>query len=148
MRLTSQSSSGGGTGLKSPRPCMDYLPVFLQLRSQPVVVVGGGRVAARKVELLRRSGARITIVAPRLIEELSELAASGELQHVPASFEPSHLTDAVIVVAATGLTEVNAAVSSAATERRIPVNVVDDPGASTFIFPAIIDRSPIIVAIS
>jgi uroporphyrin-III C-methyltransferase/precorrin-2 dehydrogenase/sirohydrochlorin ferrochelatase len=127
---------------------MDYLPVFLQLRAQPVVVVGGGRVAVRKVDLLRRSGARITLVAPELLDELRELAAAGQLQHIPAPFAPSHLVGATVVVAATGLAEVNAAVSAAAREQRIPVNVVDDPQASTFIFPAIIDRSPIMVAVS
>jgi uroporphyrin-III C-methyltransferase / precorrin-2 dehydrogenase / sirohydrochlorin ferrochelatase len=127
---------------------MDYLPIFLQLRARPVLVVGGGRVAARKVDLLRRTGARITIVAPKLLDELRELAAKGELQHIEAPFNPSHVTDAAAVVAATGLAEVNAAVSAAAREQRIPVNVVDDPAASTFIFPAIVDRSPILIAIS
>src|SRR5271170_1798085 len=106
---------------------MDYLPVFLQLREQPVVVVGGGRVAARKVELIRRTGARITVVAPELLEELRKLAHSGELQHIPAPFTPAHLNGAEAVVAATGIPEVNAVVSAAARERRIPVNVVDDP---------------------
>jgi uroporphyrin-III C-methyltransferase / precorrin-2 dehydrogenase / sirohydrochlorin ferrochelatase len=127
---------------------MDYLPIFLQLRARPVLVVGGGRVAARKVDLLRRTGARVTIVAPELLDELRELAVKGELQHIAAPFSPSHVTDAAAVVAATGLTEVNAAVSAAAREQRIPVNVVDDPAASTFIFPAIVDRSPILIAIS
>jgi uroporphyrin-III C-methyltransferase / precorrin-2 dehydrogenase / sirohydrochlorin ferrochelatase len=127
---------------------MDYLPVFLQLRTQPVVVVGGGRVAARKVELLRRAGARVAIVAPDLIDELAALVVAGELQHFPESFTESHLHGAVAVVAATGLADVNAQVSIAARERNIPVNVVDDPDASTFIFPAIVDRSPIVVAIS
>jgi uroporphyrin-III C-methyltransferase/precorrin-2 dehydrogenase/sirohydrochlorin ferrochelatase len=127
---------------------MDYLPIFLQLRTRPVLVVGGGRVAARKVDLLRRTGARVTIVAPELLDELRELAVKGELQHIEAPFNPSHITDAAAVVAATGLTEVNAAVSAAARQQRIPVNVVDDPAASTFIFPAIVDRSPILIAIS
>jgi uroporphyrin-III C-methyltransferase/precorrin-2 dehydrogenase/sirohydrochlorin ferrochelatase len=127
---------------------MDYLPVFLQLKARPVVVVGGGRVAARKVDLLRRTGARITIVAPDLLDELRELAAKGELQHIPSLFTPSHVTGAAAVVAATGLTEVNAAVSAAAQRQHIPVNVVDDPAASSFIFPAIVDRSPILIAIS
>jgi len=86
---------GSGTGLRGTRlrdnprladkpNCMDYLPVFLQLQERPVVVVGGGRVAARKVELLRRTGARITVVAPELRDELRELAAKGELQHIQA----------------------------------------------------------------
>src|SRR5260370_15788634 len=144
---------GRGTGLGGPRLrdnpfCMDYLPVFLKLQARPVVVVGGGRVAARKVELLRRTGARITVVAPELRDELRELAAKGELQHIQAPFSPSHVSGAVAVVAATGLTEVNAAVASSAQEPHIPVNVVDDPAASTFIFPAIVDRSPILIAIS
>lgn len=136
---------------------MDYLPLFLQLRSQPgrpmgqsAVVVGGGRVAARKVDLLRRSGARVTVVAPELREELQRLAASDAIQHIAAKFAPEHLDlgAPVLVIAATDHHEVNVAVSESARARRIPVNVVDDPALSTFIFPAIVDRSPIIVAVS
>ena len=127
---------------------MDYLPVFLQLRDRPVLVVGGGRVAARKVELLRRTGAKITVVAPELADDVRELAAKGELNYVNTVFSPEHVTGTVAVVAATGVPEVNAAVSAAAREQNIPVNVVDDPVASTFIFPAIVDRSPILIAIS
>jgi uroporphyrin-III C-methyltransferase / precorrin-2 dehydrogenase / sirohydrochlorin ferrochelatase len=127
---------------------MDYLPVFLQLQGRPVVVVGGGRVAARKIELLRRTGALITVIAPELRDELHELATKGELQHIRAPFAPAHVNGAVAVVAATGVAEVNAAVSVAARAQHIPVNVVDDPAASTFIFPAIVDRSPILIAIS
>ncbi|MDB6044277.1 MAG: sirohydrochlorin ferrochelatase [Gammaproteobacteria bacterium] len=127
---------------------MDYLPLFLQVRSQPAVIVGGGRVAVRKVNLLLRSGSHVTVIAPELREELHELAERGELRHIPAKFEPAHLDDAVIVIAATNDHDVNAAVSAASRARRIPVNVVDDPALSTFIFPAIVDRSPIIVAVS
>src|SRR5919197_4540026 len=129
MRFTPESSSSGSTGLRGARPCMDYLPVFLQLQARPVVVVGGGRVAARKVELLRRTGARITVVAPELLDELHDLAAKGELQHIQAPFSPSHVNGAVAVVAATGVSEVNAAVSAAAQAHHIPVNVVDDAAA-------------------
>jgi uroporphyrin-III C-methyltransferase/precorrin-2 dehydrogenase/sirohydrochlorin ferrochelatase len=127
---------------------MDYLPLFLQLRSQPAVIVGGGRVAVRKVDLLLRSGSHVTVIAPELREELRKLAESGELRHIPARFEAAHLDGAVIVIAATNDHDVNAAVSAASRARRIPVNVVDDPALSTFIFPAIVDRSPIIVAVS
>jgi uroporphyrin-III C-methyltransferase/precorrin-2 dehydrogenase/sirohydrochlorin ferrochelatase len=127
---------------------MDYLPVFLQLQGRPVVVVGGGRVAARKIELLRRTGAKITVVAPELLNQLQDLVAQGELQHVATVFSPAHVRGAVAVVAATGVSEVNASVSVAAQAEHIPVNVVDDPAASTFIFPAIVDRSPILIAIS
>jgi uroporphyrin-III C-methyltransferase / precorrin-2 dehydrogenase / sirohydrochlorin ferrochelatase len=127
---------------------MDYLPLFMQLRSQPVVVVGGGRIAVRKVDLLRRGGARVTVVSPELREELHKLAASGELHYVPEKFAETHLEGATLVIAATNDHEVNVAVSIAARARRIPVNVVDNPDLSTFIFPAIIDRSPIIAAVS
>jgi uroporphyrin-III C-methyltransferase/precorrin-2 dehydrogenase/sirohydrochlorin ferrochelatase len=126
---------------------MDYLPVFLQLRSARAVIVGGGRIAARKADLLLRAGARLTVVAPHLHEDLRSRAAAGELIYTPESFVPAHLDGAAIVIAATGLAEVNSAVSEAARARNIPVNVVDDAALSTFIFPAIIDRSPVMVAV-
>ncbi len=130
---------------------MDYLPLFLQLRSQSVVVVGGGRVAVRKVDLLRRSGARVTVIAPSLREDLQKLTSRGEVQHIEARFSPEHLdvagSEPMLVIAATDVHEVNETVSAAARARRIPVNVVDNPALSTFIFPAIVDRSPIIVAV-
>jgi len=127
---------------------MDYLPVFLQLRSQPTVVVGGGRIAIRKVDLLRRSGAQITVVSPELCEELRKLASEGQLRHISGKFAEAHIEGATLVIAATNDQDVNVAVSAAAQSRRIPVNVVDNPTLSTFIFPAIVDRSPIIVGVS
>ena len=126
---------------------MDYLPVFLQLRSARALIVGGGRIAARKADLLLRAGAHVTVVAPRLHEDLSSRTAAGELTHLAETFVPAHLDGAAIAIAATGLRDVNEAVSRAARDRRIPVNVVDDASLSTFIFPAIIDRSPVIVAV-
>ena len=147
MRLTSPSAPCGSAGLTDEPAPMDYLPVFLQLRSARVVIVGGGRIAARKAELLLKAGACVTVVAPRLHEDLRSRAAAGELTHLAESFVPAHLDGAVIAVAATGLKDVNTAVSEAAHERKVPVNVVDDASLSTFIFPAIIDRSPIVVAV-
>jgi uroporphyrin-III C-methyltransferase/precorrin-2 dehydrogenase/sirohydrochlorin ferrochelatase len=126
---------------------MDYLPIFIQLRGELALVVGGGQVASRKVELLLKAGARVTVVAPEIVEELDTLATRGELRHVAASFAPEHLEGAAIAVAATNSREVNAAVSTAARLARVPINVVDDPELSSFIFPAIVDRSPVIVAV-
>jgi uroporphyrin-III C-methyltransferase / precorrin-2 dehydrogenase / sirohydrochlorin ferrochelatase len=126
---------------------MDYLPVFLQLRFARAIVVGGGRVAARKVDLLAKAGARVTVVAPALHEDLRSAVAAGELTHLAESFTPAHLDGAAIAIAATGSRDVNSAVSEAARRRNVPVNVVDDASLSTFIFPAIIDRSPVIVAV-
>src|SRR5882757_1824826 len=148
MRPASPSSPCSRASLKYGWACMDYLPLFLQLRSQPAVIVGGGRVAVRKVDLLLRSGSHVTVIAPELTEELHKLAQSGELRHIRARFEAAHLDGAAIVIAATNDHDVNAAVSAASRARRIPVNVVDNPTLSTFIFPAIVDRSPIIVAVS
>ncbi len=126
---------------------MDYLPIFIQLRGSPAVVVGGGNVALRKVDLLLKSGARVTVIAPKLHDELRALAARGQLDYVAMEFHPHHLDGTSLVIAATDSRDVNAAVSSAAQARRVPINVVDDPELSTFIFPAIIDRSPVVVAV-
>jgi len=127
---------------------MDYLPVFLRLHAQPVVVVGGGQVALRKALWLRRAGAHVSVVAPHLHPELGQQVARGQLAHIAADFSSAQLAHAVAVVAATDDRTINAAVAAAARERRVPVNVVDDAELSSFIFPAIIDRSPIVVAVS
>jgi len=147
MWPASESASRGRAGL-SREAGMDYLPVFLRLRAQPVVVVGGGQVALRKALWLRRAGAHVTVVAPHLHPELGQRVVRGELTHVAAEFSSAQLVHAVAVVAATDDRAANAAVAAAARERRVLVNVVDDAELSSFIFPAIIDRSPIVVAVS
>jgi uroporphyrin-III C-methyltransferase/precorrin-2 dehydrogenase/sirohydrochlorin ferrochelatase len=126
---------------------MDYLPIFIQLRGSPAVVVGGGSVALRKVDLLLKAGARVTVIAPKLHDDLRALASRGQLDYLALEFHPHHLDGTSLVIAATDSREVNAAVSAAAQARRLPINVVDDPELSTFIFPAIIDRSPVVVAV-
>jgi len=127
---------------------MDYLPVFLRLEAAPVVVVGGGEVALRKAQWLLKAGAQVTLIAPELHAALSHYALDAALTHRACHFTPAALEGAVAVVAATADRAVNAAVAAAAQARRIPVNVVDDAQLSSFIFPAIIDRSPLIVAVS
>jgi len=127
---------------------MDYLPIFLRLERQHVAVVGGGVVARRKAGALREAGAEVTVIAPSLESQLAAQAARGELRHIAAAFTPAHLDGAVVAIAATDDVVVNRAVSQAARERGIPVNVVDDAALSSFIFPAIIDRSPVLVAVS
>jgi uroporphyrin-III C-methyltransferase/precorrin-2 dehydrogenase/sirohydrochlorin ferrochelatase len=126
---------------------MDYFPLFLRLTNQPVVVIGGGEVAARKASLLLRAGAAITIVSPALCDSLQSQVAAGQMHHIAAEFQPDHLQSARLAVAATNSYEVNAWVSRSAEARNIPVNVVDDRELSRFIMPAIVDRSPVIVAI-
>lgn len=127
---------------------MDYLPIFLKLQDCPCLVVGGGDVAARKARLLCDTGACVTVVAPELCPELEELAARGAVRHVASPFNPRVLDDCVLVIAATNQPLVNRRVADMARRWQLPVNVVDDPSRSTFIMPAIVDRSPLIIAIS
>ena len=127
---------------------MDYLPIFLDLKGQPCAVIGGGEVAARKVSLLRDAGAHVTVTAPLLCETLAERAANGEIAHRAEHFTPEALRDVVLAIAATNDRAVNAEVSRLARAQSTPVNVVDDPGLCSFIMPAIVDRSPLIVAAS
>ncbi len=148
MRSASEGASRGPARLSAAAAAMDYLPVFLRLDGHPVVVVGGGTVALRKAAWLRRAGARVTVVAPGVHAELAQQAARGELRQITEEFTPEHLAGAVAVVAATADRATNASVAASARERGVPVNVVDDAELSTFIFPAIVDRSPIVVAVS
>jgi uroporphyrin-III C-methyltransferase/precorrin-2 dehydrogenase/sirohydrochlorin ferrochelatase len=127
---------------------MEYLPIFLRLVDRPCAVIGGGEVAARKVGLLLDAGARVTVTAPRLCAELADLVGSGRIVHRAQQFAADALDGATVVIAATDERAVNAEVSRLAQQRRIPVNVVDDPELCSFILPAIVDRSPVVVAVS
>lgn len=127
---------------------MDYLPIFCRLDNKPVLLVGGGEVAERKARLLLDAGAQLTVVAPELDPELAELAANGNIEWLAGEFVPEQLAGKWLVVAATDRREVNALVYQSANQARIFANVVDDPKRSSFIMPSIIDRSPLMVAIS
>jgi uroporphyrin-III C-methyltransferase / precorrin-2 dehydrogenase / sirohydrochlorin ferrochelatase len=110
-------------------------------------VVGGGAVAARKVQLLLKAHARVRIVAPTLHSELMALRDAGRVQHIAETFLPAHFEQASFAIAATDSSEVNQAVARTGTSRNVFVNVVDDAEASTAIMPSIVDRTPVIVAI-
>jgi len=127
---------------------MDFFPVFLDIKNKPCLVVGGGEVATRKVGMLRQAHAKVTVVSPELCASLQELADKGQIEFHRTRFIPEFLDEALLVIAATDDRAVNAEVSVAAKERRIPVNVVDSPDLCSFIMPSVIDRSPIVVAIS
>lgn len=127
---------------------MDYLPLFCDLRGRPVLVVGGGEVALRKARLLARCGAVVHVVAPAAGEQLRALvrAAGGSLSE--RSFAPADVAGMRLAVAATDDAAVNRAVAEQCRERGIDVNVVDQPGLCSVIFPAIVDRDPVTVAVS
>jgi uroporphyrin-III C-methyltransferase/precorrin-2 dehydrogenase/sirohydrochlorin ferrochelatase len=127
---------------------MQYLPIFLRLSGQPALVVGGGEVAARKVNALLRAGGQVTVLSPELGTELTAMVAEGRLQYLRKCFEPDDVEPYALIISATNRREVNEAVAGAARRHRIPVNVVDCPELCSFIFPAIVDRSPVVIAIS
>jgi uroporphyrin-III C-methyltransferase / precorrin-2 dehydrogenase / sirohydrochlorin ferrochelatase len=125
-----------------------YLPLFVDLKDKPVLIVGGGLIAARKAELLLEAGARVSVVAPQLVESLRALSTDGRIEHIAGKFCADHISGRHLVIAATGRAEVNRAVASAAQTLRVWANVVDDAALSTAVVPAIIDRSPLLVAVS
>ena len=127
---------------------MDFFPIFLKLHGRPCVVVGGGEVALRKVGMLLKAEAEVTVVAPELCEALAELRSVGRIVHLPERFSPFQIDGAWLVIAATDDAEINRWVSDAAQVRNIPVNVVDTPALCTFVVPSVVDRSPIVIAIS
>ena len=127
---------------------MKHLPLFFDIRQRPCLVVGGGEVAARKVEALLRAGARVKVVSPQLCPQLSAHYAAGEIEHAALLFDAAQLDQCVLAVAATNDEHINKQVSVLARQRNIPVNVVDRPELCSFIFPSIIDRSPVTVAVS
>ncbi|HEN3566335.1 TPA: uroporphyrinogen-III C-methyltransferase [Yersinia enterocolitica] len=127
---------------------MDYLPLFADLKRRPVLVVGGGEVAARKIDLLHRAGAQVRVVAQTLSSELEQLHQDGRIHWLALDFLPEQLDEVFLVIAATNDTALNAAVFAAADKRHLLANVVDDQPRCSFIFPSIVDRSPLVVAIS
>jgi len=127
---------------------LDFFPVFMDLAGRDCLVVGGGNVAARKVNLLLRAGARVEVVAPQLCEKLAVQRSAGTITRSAREFEERDVEGKVLVIAATSQEEVNRSVSECAKARNIPVNVVDDPELCSFIVPSIINRSPVQVAVS
>lgn len=127
---------------------MDYFPIFLDLKDKACTVIGGGEVAFRKITLLRKAGALVTVVAPELCAGLQALAASGDIAHKAQTYAVDTLDGAHLVIAATNRREVNAEVSRDAQAQLKPVNAVDDPELCSFIVPSIVDRSPVLIATS
>jgi uroporphyrin-III C-methyltransferase/precorrin-2 dehydrogenase/sirohydrochlorin ferrochelatase len=124
------------------------LPLFFRLHDRPCLVVGGGRVAARKLRTLARAGAVITVVAPELDPELAADAGALAITHVAREFRDHDMTEYALVVAATDSVEVNEHIAALARNRGIPINVVNRPESGTFIFPSVVDRDPVTIAVS
>lgn len=127
---------------------MDYFPIFLDAQKLNAVVIGGGNVAARKIELLLKSKAQITVVSPLLKESVQALLANKQITWIKQEYAPHFLDNFQLVIAATNIKAINIAISDAANQRGMLVNVVDDPELCNYITPAIIDRDPMIIALS
>ncbi len=127
---------------------MEYLPLFFQLRDRPVLLVGGGKVAVRKARLLTRAGARLLCVAPDIDAELRDMLERTGGEWREARYASSDLERVTLVVAATPDDAVNRLVAEDAGRGNIPVNVVDCPELCSFVFPSIVDRSPLVIGIT
>jgi len=127
---------------------VNYFPVFFNLAGQKVLIVGGGEVALRKISMLERTGARLSVVAPQIAPEIMQRAAAGALELAIREFVAEDLDGARLVIVATSREAVNRWIAKLSESRNIPVNVVDDRQASRFIVPAIIDRDPVLVAVA
>lgn len=127
---------------------MEFLPLYFKLQHQPCLIIGGGSIALRKAGMLNQAGAQIHIVAREVLPELEALvlASGGDVRI--GEYRVEDLENKTLVIAATDDRPLNKTVSEQARTRQIPVNVVDDPPLCSFILPAIIDRSPIVVAVS
>ena len=127
---------------------MDFLPVFLDVKGKRCLLVGGGDIASRKADLLQRAGAHLYVVATEFNTGLSELLSAGGHLQRRGVFTESDLDGVALAIAATNDEKLNQQVSILAKARNIPVNVVDQPALCSIIFPAVIDRNPVLVAVS
>ena len=126
---------------------MRYFPLFVDLSRQSVVVVGGGEKAIQKLRLLLKTPAGLTVVSTVVSPDLRALADAQSVTLIEEPFAPRQIDGARLVFAAVDDPDLASAVSAAAAARGIDVNVVDNPGASSFIVPALVDRDPIVIAI-
>src|ERR1700722_9456558 len=127
---------------------MGYIPIFLDVTGRECVVVGGGEVAARKVESLLEAGARVTVVSPHLSPPLESLAANGSMTHIARDYQRGDIRGCVLVYAATDDPKLHRELAAEARALGIPVNVVDVPELCTFIAPAVVKRGELQIAIS
>jgi precorrin-2 dehydrogenase/sirohydrochlorin ferrochelatase len=127
---------------------MAYIPIFLDVTGRDCVVVGGGEVAARKVESLLEAGARVTVVSPHLSPPMASLASNGSVIHIARDYRRGDIRGCVLAYAATDDPKLHRELAAEARALGIPVNVVDVPELCTFIAPAVMKRGALQIAIS
>jgi len=127
---------------------MDHLPIFINIRKKPCVVIGGGDIALRKINILLKAQAKVDCLSPSFSRDIKNLSKDGHITLINKSFDQTDIKDYSIIIAATDDSSVNSLISAIAQVKKIPVNVVDSPELSSFIMPSIVDRSPLIIAVS
>lgn len=127
---------------------MGYIPIFLDVAGRECVVVGGGEVAARKVESLIEAGAKVTVVSPRLSPPMRRMADAGHATHIARDYQSGDMAGCVLVYAATDDSRLHRELAAEARALGIPINVVDVPELCTFIAPAVVKRGALQIAIS
>ena len=127
---------------------MDYFPIFLKLKNQHCLVVGGGDVATRKVQSLLAAEANITLVAMRLTPLLDQWLQEGKISCRHRESTSTDLYGKSLVIAATASSSLNQRIFAEAEVIGVLANAVDDPDYCRFVTPAVIDRSPLVIAIS
>ena len=127
---------------------MGYIPIFFDVTGRTCVVIGGGEVAARKVESLLEAGARVTVVSPRLSPPLQAVAARGLVTHIARDYAPGDIKGCLLVYAATDDPKLHRELAAEARTLGIPINVADEPELCSFIAPAVVKRGALQIAIS
>ena len=127
---------------------MNNLPIFIKLQDEKCLVVGGGMVATRKIKQLLNAGAKIFVVAIKIKASLKEAHKLGKIHCQEEKYSEKHLEGKRIVIAATNDKKLNNKIAEQAKSKNIFVNVVDNPEAGTFVMPSVIDRSPVVIAVS
>ena len=127
---------------------MTYYPIFLDLTGRPCVVVGGGKVAERKVKSLIDAGASVTVISPKLTAELTKLTSKGSLTHIKKRFKAGMLDGVFLVISASSSKAVNTLVSTEGRKCGAIVNVADDPKLCDFIVPSLVKRGELNIAVS
>ncbi len=124
---------------------LTYYPIFLNLKSKKCIVIGGGKVAERKVISLLKSGADITLISPELTKRLKKESSGKKIKYISRRYKKGDLKNAFLVIAATDSIETNKKVSEDAPRL---INVVDVPSLCNFIVPSVVKRGPLMIAIS
>ena len=127
---------------------MKYYPINLNLEGKKAVVVGGGKVAERKVMQLLECGAKVTVISPKVTKKIRSLADKSQVNVIDRKYRVGDLKGAVVAIAATDNPAINKQVPKEARKRRVLINVVDSPELCDFIMPSIIRRGDLVISIS